>query len=247
VHSPLLTTSSVRRHPLPRLNHALLLAALAHWPAAAHAHFVLEEPPAYSEQDIFGGPQKSAPCGQADPGSPVQPTGAVTTYTQGQTITLSINEVIFHPGHYRVLIAADQASLPPDPVVTPGSTPCGSAEIVTNPTLPLLADGLLVHTAALTNPQSMEVTLPADFTCTECTLQVVEFMSNHVLNDPGGCYYHHCATVTVLPRPTDAGAAAADDTPDAGCGCHTAGSPPTGTFLLMAGMVLLIRRRSALP
>ncbi|WP_437684852.1 SCE4755 family polysaccharide monooxygenase-like protein [Sorangium sp. So ce176] len=177
---------------------AVAVSAIA--PAAAHAHFSLLEPACATEQDRLGNPQKSAPCGQADPGMPAEPTGAVTTYVQGQTITLRITEPIFHPGHYRVSIAPDPESLPPDPEVTPGSTPCGSTVIETAPKLPLVADGLLVHTAAFTGEQSVEIKLPDDLTCDNCTLQVSEFMSNHALNDPGGCFYHHCATVTIVPR-----------------------------------------------
>ncbi|XXX72037.1 SCE4755 family polysaccharide monooxygenase-like protein [Sorangium sp. So ce134] len=169
-------------------------------PAVAHAHFALLEPACYSEQDALGNPQKSAPCGQADPGMTAEPTGEVTTYVQGQTITLRIDETIFHPGHYRVSIAPDPESLPPDPEVTPGSTPCGSTVIETDPKLPLVADGLLVHTAAFTGEQTVEIKLPDDLVCENCTLQVSEFMSNHAINDPGGCFYHHCATVTIAPR-----------------------------------------------
>ncbi|AUX41587.1 uncharacterized protein SOCE26_030080 [Sorangium cellulosum] len=169
-------------------------------PAVAHAHFALLEPACYSEQNALGDPQKSAPCGQADPGNPAEPTGEVTTYVQGQTITLKIDETIFHPGHYRVSIAPDPESLPPDPEVTAGSTPCGSTVIETDPQLPLVADGLLVHTAAFTGEQTVEIKLPDDLVCENCTLQVSEFMSNHGINNPGGCFYHHCATVTIVPR-----------------------------------------------
>lgn len=190
---------------------ALAAAALsAIDPAVAHAHFTLLEPACYSEQNRLGDPQKSAPCGQADPGRPAEMTGDVTTYVQGQTITLKVEETIFHPGHYRVSIAPDPESLPPDPEVTPGSTPCGSTVIETDPKLPLVADGLLVHTTALTGEQSVEIKLPDDLTCENCTLQVSEFMSNHGINNPGGCFYHHCATITIVPRegePTGSGGA----------------------------------------
>ncbi|WP_437720077.1 SCE4755 family polysaccharide monooxygenase-like protein [Sorangium sp. So ce861] len=190
---------------------ALAAAALAAIdPAVAHAHFALLEPACYSEQNNLGDPQKSAPCGQADPGNPIELTGEVTTYVQGQTITLRIDETIFHPGHYRVSIAENPESLPPDPEVAPGDTPCGSTVIETDPQLPLLADGLLVHTSAFTGEQTVEIKLPDDLTCDNCTLQVSEFMSNHGINNPGGCFYHHCAIVTILPRegePTGSGGA----------------------------------------
>jgi hypothetical protein len=65
------------------------------------------------------------------------------------------------------------------------------------PVFPVLADGVLVHTAPFSGPQSFDVQLPAGMTCDHCTLQIIQFMSNHVLNNPGGCFYHHCATVNI--------------------------------------------------
>lgn len=136
-------------------------------------------------------------------------------------------------------LAADQASLPADPTVTPGSTPCGSTEIVAAPTLPLLADGLLVHDAPFPRPQTVQVQLPAGFTCTNCTLQVTEFMSNHGLNVPGWCFYHHCANLTITADAPDAGASPPDV--PRGCGC----AQPGPALLAAAVVAPLLRRRHA--
>lgn len=134
------------------------------------------------------------------------PTNDVTEVEAGSMLTITIDERIFHPGHYRVAIANDLASLPDDPPVTAGSTPCGSTVIDPNPTLPVLADGLLVHTTSFNGQQTVQVPIPSDLRCTNCVLQVIEFMSNHGLNNPGGCFYHHCATVSVVaPGTPDAG------------------------------------------
>ncbi|WP_437589740.1 SCE4755 family polysaccharide monooxygenase-like protein [Sorangium sp. So ce1000] len=219
-------TPRTRRNAPWRAPAAAVAAAAisAIYPAVAHAHFSLLEPACYSEQDDLGNPQKSAPCGQADPGKPVQATGDVTTFVQGQKITLTIEEGVFHPGHYRVSIAPDQDSLPADPPVTAGSTPCGSTEIETDPQLPLVADGLLVHTSAFSGKQSVEITLPPDLTCTNCVLQVSEFMSSHGLNNPGGCFYHHCAVVSIVPREGEAAGAGG-----AGGGAGEGGAAPTST------------------
>jgi hypothetical protein len=181
--------------------------------APARAHFVLQAPACYSQQDGVGSPQKSEPCGQADPTSPLVATGTVTHFQPGQTIDVTIDEKIMHPGHYRIALAADQSSLPPDPMVTAGSTPCGSAAIESSPTLPVLVDGILEHTTAFSGPQTVQVTLPAGMTCDQCVLQVVEFMSSHPLNNPGGCFYHHCANISI-----GASADAASTGPDAGEG-----------------------------
>jgi MYXO-CTERM domain-containing protein len=243
---------------------APVLVALAATPA--HAHFVLKDPPAYTEQDGLGSPQKSPPCGQAD--DPMHPpvfTNAVTTYQAGSTIDITVDEIIPHPGHYRVLLAPNPEALPADPVVTPDSdSACGSIEITQNPSLPLLADGELVHTNAFGSPQTMHVTLPAGMTCDHCTLQVVEFMSHHPVIPPGGCYYHHCATVNVTagpvpdagPNDADAsvGGAGADAAPaggaddDGGCGCRVGARTSSTTdagaaFAGLAFVGLLVARR----
>ncbi|MBL4689070.1 MAG: hypothetical protein JKY37_31045, partial [Nannocystaceae bacterium] len=75
---------------------ALGAVLLAHSPA--QAHFILSSPAAVNEQNGLGDPQKAAPCG--DNGAAVA-TSIVTTYSPGETITVTIDEMIFHPGHYR--------------------------------------------------------------------------------------------------------------------------------------------------
>lgn len=245
-------------------------ASAALCPSAAEAHFALQQPASYSEQNLLGDPQKSEPCGQADPGNPLKETGAVTTYRAGQKITLAIKETIFHPGHYRVQLAKSIADLPKDPPVKADMTSaCGSTTIQASPKLPLLADGLLPHTKSFGSPQMVQIQLPADFTCTKCTLQVAQFMSNHPLNNPGGCFYHHCATVTILPADTDGGTvqdagtvvdagpttsedlsvAVEPEMPQPGSGCRvgssSSSSPAPFAGFLALGAVLLARRRRA--
>ena len=161
-------------------------------PGSSRAHFRLDAPPADHLQDAQGNPQKASPCGGG-----TSPTGMITAVQSGQTISITIEETIFHPGHYRVAIAQDPAQLPAEPTVTPGATDCGSVEIMDPPVLPVLADGMLVHDAPFSGPQTFEVTVPDDFTCDNCTLQVLEFMGNH----GAPCFYYHCATVTVQAEP----------------------------------------------
>jgi MYXO-CTERM domain-containing protein len=184
-------------------------------PEIADAHFVLQAPQAWMSQDSLGLPEKLGPCGDEDDGTDAAtPTGTVTTVQEGSKITVTINEVIFHPGHYRIAVAKDRKDLPAEPIVTPADTPCGSAPIQSPPVFPVLADGVFIHTTAFTTPQSIEVTLPTGFTCPHCTLQVIEFMGEHPLNNPGGCFYHHCADLAIesssdagdaSPPPTDSG------------------------------------------
>jgi hypothetical protein len=179
-------------------------------PSVANAHFVLQSPSAMTEQNVLGDPQKAPPCG--DDGSAVA-TGAVTTYQAGETITITIDETIYHPGHYRVALAVnDPSELPDPPPVTPDNvSPCGSAPIDPAPVFPVLADGVLEHSADFGAPQTIQVTLPDDISCTNCTLQVIQFMTDHGLNDPGGCFYHHCATIAIEGG-VNGGTTAGDDT-----------------------------------
>jgi MYXO-CTERM domain-containing protein len=222
----------------------LVFSALCVFASPALAHFILETPAASFEQNLLGDPQKAPPCGEV---SGSTPTGVVTTYVAGQTITIRLSETIFHPGHYRVALGlTGPQDLPAEPVVTADAmSACGSAPIEANPQFPVLADGLLVHTTALSGKQTVQVTLPADKTCTNCTLQVLEFMSNHALNNPGGCYYHHCATINVVAP--DGGTPPEDGTTNLagtkGCGCSAGEASLSVAF----GSLLLLATRRRKP
>lgn len=202
-----------------------MLGVIAVVPSSASAHFTLDAPESYMSQDLLGSPQKAPPCG--DDGSGTL-TGAITAFQAGQTITITIDEKIFHPGHYRVALAPnDPSELPPEPPVTAGSTDCGSTTIMDPPVYPVLADGMLLHTTSFSGPQSFEVTLPTDVTCDHCTLQVIEFMSEHPLNNPGGCFYHHCANISITSVPVGTGGAGGSGAGGSG-GSATAGSSGAG-------------------
>jgi MYXO-CTERM domain-containing protein len=88
------------------------------------------------------------------------------------------------------------------------------------PVFPVLADGVFEHTAPFSGPQSIDITLPNDVTCTNCTLQIIQFMSNHALNNPGGCYYHHCATIAIQTEPV----MTTSSTTTSGAGGNTSGN-----------------------
>jgi Lytic polysaccharide mono-oxygenase, cellulose-degrading len=223
-----------------------VLSTFASTPASAH--FVLKTPASWMSQDGLGNPQKLGPCGDDAGGSP---TGKVTAAVEGDTITITIDETIYHPGHYRIALAVkDRSELPAEPKVTAiPNYACGTAVIQNPPVFPVLADGVLAHTAAFPGPQTIQVKLPAGVTCDHCTLQVIEFMSNHGLNVPGGCYYHHCADLAIssatMPSSSsssgsesgsstgsgDGGAASTSATTGAGAGstAGAGGTSPAGT------------------
>lgn len=212
----------------------------------AKAHFNLMSPASWATLNPGGSPQKSFPCGETDSATvPLQAvaTKTVTPFKPGDTVTVTIQETVMHPGWYRVVLATgDRSTLPPDPQVTAGTSPCGTvnygAKTITGlkpqdpPVFPVLADGMLFHTAALSGPQTFSVKLPTNVTCDKCTLQIVEFMSDHGQNNPGGCFYHHCADISIHGATTDAGTsndASADSSPDVASDSGAAGNGSAGT------------------
>lgn len=193
---------------------ALLAGAFA--PHDASAHFFLMAPEASYGQDGMGDPQKFPPCGpSAGSGTP---SGVVTPFAAGETITIAIRETIHHPGHFRVALAVnDRSELPDPPPVTPtrpGAMDCDSVPIAATPDFPVLADGVLPHTSPL-GMTSFEVTLPSDVECENCTLQIIQWMRNH----GAPCFYYHCADISIT------GAAMTDGGPgrDGGNGARDGG------------------------
>ncbi len=171
-----------------------LVCAAAVTGGDAQAHFRLEAPAAMTEQNDLGDPQKTYPCGGD---ATAVMTGATSTFTAGDTITITINEQIYHPGHYRVALAPnDIRELPADPPITPGpGDECAMTEIMNPPVFPVIADGMLAHSEPFDGEQSFEVTLPDDVSCDNCTLQVIQYMSSH----GAPCFYYHCAEISIAP------------------------------------------------
>jgi len=213
----------------------------------ADAHFVLRAPANWMMQDSAGAPEKLGPCGNE---TPQTPTNAVTAYRPGDQVTIQFDEVVPHPGHYRVALAPTQSDLPPEPTVTStAQDPCASAAVQNNLALPILADNVLPHTAVLAGTQTITVTLPSNPPCTDCVLQVIEFMSSHT--QP--CFYHHCANITI-GAPGDAGGSsgssdggAAPPAADGGCSCslgRRGDSPFAGAPLACIAAAIAARRRS---
>jgi hypothetical protein len=216
-----LRSTGFLRRTLPQALAAVGLLVFA--PSDARAHFILKTPESWRTQDGSGSPQKAPPCG--DDGSAPE-TGIVSAYRTGDTVTITIEETVFHPGHYRVALAVnDRSELPDEPrVEADDKSDCGSTTIQDPPVFPVLADGLLLHTQRLEGPQTVTVKLPADVTCEKCTLQVIEFMSNHGLNNPGGCYYHHCANIAISDNLAGSSSGGQAGSP----GGSTGGSAPGG-------------------
>jgi hypothetical protein len=170
----------------------------------ADAHFRLLEPASWLVEDERGDPQKAGPCGgtNADYG---KPSYAIARVTGGAKLHIKVQETIYHPGHYRVALAVNSPTeLPLDPRATTEPTPNGprsvSADIQDPVTPPVLADGLFVHKERVQTPFETDVTLP-NINCRQCTLQVIQFMEQHAVNNPGMFTYHHCAMLQIVADP----------------------------------------------
>ena len=175
------------------------------WPATLNGHFKLMEPTSWLVEDERGDPQKTGPCGGTNTNWG-KPTDVIGKAIGGQKLHVKVLETIYHPGHYRVALAVNsRTELPLDPEATTVTTEKGprsvSAKIQDPPQMPVLADGLWVHTAKPEAAFETDVVLP-NITCRKCTLQIVQFMAEHGANNPGNYTYHHCADLQITADAT---------------------------------------------
>jgi hypothetical protein len=191
----------------------------------AHAHIALVSPAPAIIEDGTGDPQKSAPCG----GEGGTPSGIVTTFAPGQTITVEWVETVYHPGHFRIAFATDRSQLQ-DPMVTVDANQTSvSSTIEDPPVAPVLLDNLFPRTGSGTEGTRFrqEVMLP-NLTCEKCTLQLIQFMAGH---GPPNYIYHHCADLQLKGGGTFT---------DGGCSM-TPGHPTPLALLLL--LMMLLRQR----
>ena len=182
-----------------------LALGLALFPTWSQAHFKLLAPASWLVENQLGDPQKAAPCGgtNTDFG---KPTYAVTDVKGGTALHVKVQETVYHPGFYRVALAVNSPTeLPLDPKAQTMTNDKGvvvsvSAEVMNPVAAPVLADGLFAHTAKTDQPFETDVTLP-NLNCKSCTLQVIQFMEQHGVNNPGQFSYHHCAVLRITADP----------------------------------------------
>ncbi|MDB5454346.1 MAG: hypothetical protein JWO33_2924, partial [Caulobacteraceae bacterium] len=89
---------------------AVALAA----PAVVSAHFIIQEPKSWIEENNLCDPQKLGPCGGTSANAG-KPTGAVTEVAGGELLHVKVKETIYHPGFFRVALVRDRKDLPADP------------------------------------------------------------------------------------------------------------------------------------
>ena len=207
----------------------LFLPLLAIWPAGARAHLGLNTPQSRYGPEVL----KTGPCGVAGGERSMN----VTTYEPGETIEVSWDEYVDHPGHYRIAFDDDGD----DDFVDPADI----LERNSSPTV--LLDGI-TDKGQGERDYLVTVTLP-DVSCDNCTLQVIQVMYDKPpYTTPGNDIYYQCADLVLrkggaLP---DAGIDAGTDTGiDAGGGGCSAANRPLGEAGLLPIVVLLLLRRVA--
>jgi hypothetical protein len=169
--------------------------------ASASAHFNLDAPP--PPKPTTDGGKGAPPCG------PDTSDGTVTEVKGGDSMMLAINETVPHGGFYRVALALKSCKtkdcFPADNtvydsknmVLTPTSSASSDhADYEMNPKFPVLADHLFPQDTGVAQKYMAMVPIP-NFNCDKCTVQVIEFMSQHPSNGAAGYFYHHCADIKI--------------------------------------------------
>jgi hypothetical protein len=199
-----------------------LTSFAALYAAHAHAHFVLVEPASWLTEDELGGPQKGSPCGPGNSnfltGDDVQPTPfskEKTTFRAGETITVRMDETIYHPGYFRISLAKTSAAkattehFPDPPLTDPVDCHYDREAVPTGPHDNVLLDGLFTAEGEDGENRSLtqKVKLP-DEPCDDCTLQIMQVMEGHPASS---CFYYHCADIEIVAAAGSASDASDDD------------------------------------
>lgn len=212
---------------------AVALALLAPAGAAAHVRLV-------SPASRYGDEMKFGPCGR--PGG--ARTDRVTTFAPGETITVTFDEIIDHPGHYRIAFdpAGDDDLAPPTWDGADWLAPAGVL---------VLADRIPDAAAGPTHGE-VQVTLPAT-PCDACTLQLIQVMTDKPPFDGGDDFYYQCADVALVagappggtPPPPAPPPPALASPSTGGCAQGAAAWPALAAALVALGWLAPGRRRRA--
>jgi uncharacterized protein (TIGR03382 family) len=184
---------------------SLLLA-----PSVAMAHAVLTYPPPRTTE------LKSAPCGAA--GS-TRGTN-VTTLAPGATIQVLFKETIDHPGHYRISFDEDGQDffMPTD-----FNTNTEGQLNVIDDLIPDIQGTL----PAGGRPYMVDITLP-NVECANCTLQLIQMMTETATFEAANDIYFSCADITLAANAPDAGTNAGGDDAGVDPGGSGSGGPNSG-------------------
>ncbi len=210
--------SAMRMNPLSRsmmFAAAIGIGVLVGQTATAHAHLRLSAPKTrygIPANPASGIDMKYAPCGKQNGTTRV--AANVTQFRPGETIMVTWDETVSHPGHYRIAFDADGQDDFKDPT--------SFTDIKQPPyMLPILADGITDKSGTM--GYSHPVTLP-NIECNNCTLQVIQVMTDKPPFASGtNDIYYQCADLILAgpplgaePRNVDGSVGGADASADAG-------------------------------
>ncbi|HEY0707962.1 MAG TPA: SCE4755 family polysaccharide monooxygenase-like protein [Polyangia bacterium] len=177
-------------------------------PALAHITMTFPMP----RTQAGNGQQGPAPCGTLGARKP-------NMFRPGETITVKWTETIGHPGHFRLAFDNDGMDGFQDPT--------SFTDIQTVPVAPVMADGIFKHTNSPSNVmREFQVTFP-NVTCQNCTLQLLQMMTDKPPFGPGGGddFYRQCADIVLAGAPASGGDAGTDGpSADAGVSVDASGS-----------------------
>jgi len=158
-------------------------ASLVSVGASGHIKMSSPAPRDYILEPPFDAEIKDAPCGRAGG----ERTDVVNTFEPGATIAVTWDETIGHPGHFRISFDDDGDDAFVDPT---------SEDDLYNPSEQVV---LLDDIADKSGTQSYEamVTLP-DIECDNCTLQLMQVMTDKQANGWGNDeFYYMCANIVL--------------------------------------------------
>lgn len=200
---------------------------------AASAHLNLVTPPPRLQGEAGGNQLKTKPCGQT---VNARTADKVTTFTPGQKVDIKIEEYINHPGYFAVAFDPDGDDNFPFPIANMDKVNKDTDD--PKAAFPLSATVLGLRTdkekdqsansgdgdCYSENAQhecTISITLP-NMNCTNCTLQVIQFMYDKLGNGKDDEYYYQCADIKIEGAVGGGGAAGS------GSGGAAAGSGGSG-------------------
>jgi MYXO-CTERM domain-containing protein len=190
----------------------LALAALSS-SAEAHIRMVFPNP----RHPGMGPPLKEAPCGvEGEKRSKI-----INTFKPGEKITVKWVEYISHPGHFRIAFLPDGDAF---------ADPKSYTDIMKPEAPPILADGLYAHADGPDGKMyEQEITLPST-PCPNCTLQLIQMMTEKKPYGDGNDVYHECADIVLAgaASPGDGGTADASQDASSSTGGAGGGGSSTG-------------------
>lgn len=168
--------------------------------SSASAHLTLTSindmmPVARVEGEAGGNQLKNGPCGQTTNAR----TQTVTALTAGAEITINWDEYIDHPGFFRIAFSQEGTTFPEianmDDVTPSQCTlaTCMSGGMTMEQLTPVGAE-VLAYVAD--GETSASIVVP-NVSCENCTLQVIQFMTDKLGDNNDNEIYYQCADITI--------------------------------------------------